>query len=166
MQRDSSTIQTLVQIINEPAQTCYPSRRKGQRNTSIYPLFSPQMPGKFGRPYQHSRLWIPSKLKNQILTSKMSHQLFLCLSLPESLGQRVAEAEKKIQESSWQFLNWKRKLLYWRKHPTPLYYSGSQVQEKSQTYWTTQQVPNSILSFNCFLASFLDRHATGSRLRL
>lgn len=34
------------------------------------------------------------------------------------------------------------------------------------TYWTTQQVPNSIVSFKCFLASFLDRHATGSRLRL
>lgn len=32
------------------------------------------MPGKFSRPYQHSSLWIPGKLKNQILTSKPSHQ--------------------------------------------------------------------------------------------
>lgn len=50
--------------------------------------------------------------------------------------------------------------------PPPPYYSGNKVQEKCQTYWTTQQVPNSVLSFKCFLASFLETHATGSSLRL
>lgn len=56
----------------------------GERDKEI-PLFSFQMPGKFGSLYQHSKQTQKSD------TSTMFHQQFLCFSLPESLGQTVAE---------------------------------------------------------------------------
>lgn len=111
------------------------------------------MPGKFGRPCQHSSLQMPRKLKNQILTSKISHQQFIFLSWKSEAES--GRGWKKMQGSSWWFLNWKRKLLYWRKKDPD--YSGNKVQEKSQSYWTTQQVPNLILSFKfSWLLSWID----------
>lgn len=59
----------------------------GERDKEI-PLFSFQMPGKFGSLYQHSKQTQKSD------TSTMFHQPWNnvpCFSLPESLGQTVAE---------------------------------------------------------------------------
>lgn len=47
-----------------------------------------------------------------------------------------------------------------KKNPNQQIIVETRCRKKSQTYWTTQQVTNSVLSFKCFLASFLDRHAT------